>query len=355
MDREPLPQHVSAGVPRRQPKRLRHEQLGDEKSRLTLVVAAILLTAGCGYIGAPLTPLANIPTKISDLAAVQRGDTLIVHCTVPTHTTENILLKPPVKLDLRIGPAGQHFNAPEWASQAKAISGEQIKDGIATYRIPTAEWIGKEVAIGVRAIGSNGKPADWSNYETVPVVTPPETPSRPDLQATATGERVTWTGRGDQFRVLRRSGGEEGYTLAATVAGHEWADTSIEYGKSYSYMIQTLVNAGSQKLAESDLSPAREDTAKDTFAPAVPAGLHTDATPAGVSLVWDPDSEPDLAGYRVYRSAGDGPWQKLAEVNAIPSYSDSTVEHGKTYHYAVIAFDKAGNESERSAAVEIVP
>jgi hypothetical protein len=31
------------------------------------------------------------------------------------------------------------------------------------------------------------------------------------------------------------------------------------------------------------------------------------------------------------------------------------VEHGKTYHYAVSAFDKAGNESERSAAVEIVP
>ena len=40
MDREPLQQHVSAGVPRRQPKRLRHEQLaqcrlkGDEKSGL---------------------------------------------------------------------------------------------------------------------------------------------------------------------------------------------------------------------------------------------------------------------------------------------------------------------------------
>jgi hypothetical protein len=41
MDREPLQQRVSAGVPRRQPKRLRHEQLaqcrlkGDEKSGLT--------------------------------------------------------------------------------------------------------------------------------------------------------------------------------------------------------------------------------------------------------------------------------------------------------------------------------
>ena len=51
MDREPLPQHVSARVPRRQPKRLRHEQLaqcrlkGDEKSGLdvTAVVDAIPL------------------------------------------------------------------------------------------------------------------------------------------------------------------------------------------------------------------------------------------------------------------------------------------------------------------------
>jgi fibronectin type 3 domain-containing protein len=52
---------------------------------------------------------------------------------------------------------------------------------------------------------------------------------------------------------------------------------------------------------------------------------------------------------------GDGPWQKLADVNTVPSYSDATVEHGKTYHYAVSAFDKTGNESDRCAPVEIVP
>src|ERR1035441_4902425 len=85
------------------------------------LAAAMLLTAGCGYIGAPLTPLANVPTKISDLAAVQRGDALIAHCTVPTHTTENVLIKTAVHLDLRIGPAGDPFNAAEWAAQAKQI------------------------------------------------------------------------------------------------------------------------------------------------------------------------------------------------------------------------------------------
>jgi hypothetical protein len=48
MDREPLPPHVSARVPRRQPKRLRREQLapcrlkGDEKSRLALDPTVLL-------------------------------------------------------------------------------------------------------------------------------------------------------------------------------------------------------------------------------------------------------------------------------------------------------------------------
>jgi hypothetical protein len=336
-------------------RRLIEPSLGRGACAATLLAAAILLTAGCGYIGGPLTPLANVPTKISDLAAVERGALLIVHATVPARTTENVLIKTPVKLDLRIGVAGEHFNAEEWASQAKAISEVQVKDGIATYRISTREWVGKEVVLGVRAIGSNGKESGWSNYEIVPVVAEPEVPSRPDVEDTAAGERVTWTGRGDQFRVLRKTGGEESYIVAATVAAHEWIDTGIEYGKTYTYMMQALVDVGNQKVAESDLSETRPVTPLDKFPPAVPSGLRADPTPNSVALVWEGDTEPDLAGYRVYRSVGDGPWQKLADVNAVPSYSDTSVEHGKTYHYAIGAFDKTGNESARSTPVEIVP
>jgi hypothetical protein len=320
-----------------------------------LLAAAILMMTGCGYIGAPLTPLANVPDKITDLAAVERGAALVIHCTVPTRTTENVLLKTPVKLDLRIGPASEHFNPGEWAGQAKAIADPQVKDGVATWLVPTGEWTGKEVVIGVRAIGANGKPSDWSSYETVPVVAAPEAPAPPDLQATAAGEHVAWSGRGDQFRVLRRGAGEDAFSLVATVAAHEWTDAGIEYGKPYTYMIQALVDVGNKKVAESDLSPPREDTPKDEFPPAVPSGLRADPTPNSVALVWDADSEPDLAGYRVYRSAGDGAWQKLADVGAVPSYSDTTMEHGKQYRYAVSAIDKTGNESGRSAAVEIVP
>jgi hypothetical protein len=322
--------------------------------RLLAVSPALFLTA-CGYVGSPLTPLANVPTKISDLAAVQRGGTLIVHCTVPTMTTENFLIKTPLQFDLRVGPGGANFQAAEWAGKAKQFSHPEVQDGLATFQIPSAEWTGKEVAIGVRAIGPNGKESEWSNFQIVPVVAAPETPSQVEVQDTAAGERVTWSGHGDRFRIERRSGATGPYAAMATVEGHEWVDNTIEYGKPYSYLVQALVNAGDRKVAESEPSAPQSRTPQDKFPPAVPAGLRADLAPNSASLVWEPDSDADLAGYRVYRSTDGGAWEKLADVSAIPTYSDTTIEHGKHYRYAVSAFDKVGNESERCAPVEIAP
>ena len=339
----------------RSPDKLKHvPQKRPAQAILTLFL--LLLTAGCGYIGQPLVPLANVPQRISDLAAVQRGSTIIAHFTIPTFTTENNPIKKSVKVDFRIGVAGDPFVPGDWAHEAKPISQFESKDGLATFIIPTQAWTGKKATIGVRSIGTNGKQSDWSNFENLPVVNPPETPSKLAVDDVAAGERVTWTGTGDQFRVLRRVGDEKDYTVAATVKGHDWTDTGIDYSKPYSYSVQALVDAGNQKMAESDISAVDTHIPKDRFAPAVPSGLRADRTANSVSLVWEADTDTDLAGYRIYRSEGSGPWQKLADVNAVPSYSDAAAEHGKTYRYAVSAFDKTvpPNESERSAAVEIV-
>jgi len=317
------------------------------------LAALLILSAGCGYIGQPIVPLANIPQRVTDLAAVERGSLIIAHCTVPTLTTENNIIKASVKLDLRIGVAGNPFIPGDWANQAKPFSQFESKDGIATFKIPANDWTGKQVTIGVRAMGANGKRSDWSNFETLPIMAPPATPSAPTVEDTAAGERITWTGAGDRFRVLRKVGDEKEYTVVATVTSHEWTDAGIEYGKSYSYIVQAVADAGNGKVAESDLSEATPKTPKDTFPPAVPAGLRADRSANGVSLVWEPDTEADLAGYRIYRSEGNGTLQKLADTNSVPSYSDTTAEHGKTYRYAVGAFDKAGNESDRCAPVEI--
>jgi hypothetical protein len=323
---------------------------------LASLVFFTLFTAGCGYISVPAPPFANIPNRPSDFAAVQRGSNIIVHFTVPTYTTENHALTKGVKLDVRIGPLGQHFVLGDWANEAKPAPPGTVEEGIATFKIPTQDWTGQNVAIGARAIGANGKHSEWSTVETLTVVPAPETPSRPDVTDTALGEHITWTGSGEQFRVLKQLGGDKDFVIANTLTGHEWTDTTVDYGKPVTYEVQALVPAGT-KTAESDISAPYTSTPIDAFPPQVPAGLHADRSNTGVSLVWEPDSDADIAGYRVYRSEGNGPWQKIADVSTVPTYTDTAVEHGKTYHYAVSAIDKATpkiNESERSEPVEIL-
>ena len=319
-----------------------------------MLAAAALLTTGCGYVGAPLTPLANVPAPVTGLDAVQRGSAIIVHFTVPTKTTENVDIVKPLKIDLRIGTANQPFREEEWASRATPEADVRVNQGLATCQIPTAQWTGKDAVIGARVVGANGKPSGWSTFQTLPVVAAPEVPGNLRLEDTANGVRVSWTARGGHFRVLRRTGSEEAWAVAATVDAREWTDTGIEYGKTYSYLIQTLVDVGDRKTAESDLSQPQEITPKDVFPPAVPTGLRADAAPTSIELSWDRNTETDLASYSVFRAVGDGPFEKIAEGSQIPSYSDRAVEHGKTYRYAVSAFDKAGNESARSAAVTAV-
>jgi fibronectin type 3 domain-containing protein len=56
----------------------------------------------------------------------------------------------------------------------------------------------------------------------------------------------------------------------------------------------------------------------------------------------------------VYRALGDGPFEKLADTQEAPSYSDRAAQSGKSYRYAIAAFDKLGNESEKSSLVTVI-
>ena len=319
--------------------------------RLLAAFAALLL-AGCGYIGDPMPPLANVPQKVRDLAAVQRGSHVIVQFTVPANTTEDHPIPGPLKLDLRAG-ATDHFEENQWAASALQIPSAPVIGGTARYEIPSSQWVGKEIIFGVRIVAGNGKQSGWSNFVVVPVVPAPAQPAAVAAVATADGVRVTWQAPGAEFRVLRKEEGSADYTLAATVQKPEYVDATAEFGKPYSYMVQTIARQN-DKVAESDLSAAVSLTPVDTFPPAPPGGLHASAAPNSIELSWERNTEPDLNGYRIYRAIGAGDFEKLADVSVAPTYSDRAVEAGKTYRYAITALDRVGNESARSAVVEVV-
>jgi hypothetical protein len=320
---------------------------------LPAAAVAALLTSGCGYVGNPMPPLADIPVGVQDLSAVQRGAVILAEFTVPLTTTENMPIRKALKLDLRIGTAGAPFDAGAWAAGARQVSGAKYGNGIARYEIPAAEWTGKDTTVGVRVIGSNGKASKWSNFVSLPVVAPPETPRDVRVTDTPQGLHVAWTAHGDSFRVFRRAGDAGDFALVATVQQPEWTDHATDFGKPYAYKVQTVVKLAGGKEAEGDLSEEAVITPQDVFPPAAPSGLAASLAPNSIELTWNPNTEPTLAGYSVYRSTGAAAFEKIADAVSIPAYSDRTAEHGKTYRYAVTAVSKTGHESPRPEPVEI--
>ena len=77
-----------------------------------------------------------------------------------------------------------------------------------------------------------------------------------------------------------------------------------------------------------------------------------------ISLVWDANTEPDLAGYRLYESDTPGPPYKRVEINgqevSIPAGTEIvTIEtYGSIKYYVLTAYDTEGLESGYSNEVE---
>jgi hypothetical protein len=90
--------------------------------------------------------------------------------------------------------------------------------------------------------------------------------------------------------------------------------------------------------------------------PAAPIGLKTLAGNSQVSLIWNANSESDLAGYNVYRSMTTSNYT-AALTNGLTStnFVDATVVNGTTYYYVVTATDTNRNESAKSSEVSARP
>jgi len=71
-----------------------------------------------------------------------------------------------------------------------------------------------------------------------------------------------------------------------------------------------------------------------------------------VSVSWDPNSEPDLAGYILYYGKKPGHYTSSIDVGNVHEYNIEDLEPG-IYYYAVTAYDKNGNESSYSNETKI--
>lgn len=74
------------------------------------------------------------------------------------------------------------------------------------------------------------------------------------------------------------------------------------------------------------------------------------AANTSLSLYWDRNSEPDIAGYRVHYGPIDAPYTQVSDVHS-NSTNITNLVSGKTYIFAVSAYNTAGVEGSYSAPI----
>jgi hypothetical protein len=67
-----------------------------------------------------------------------------------------------------------------------------------------------------------------------------------------------------------------------------------------------------------------------------------------ITLAWDPNDEPDVAGYIVYYGTQSGAYDFDVDVGNYDSVTISGLEKNMKYYLAVTAYDIEGNESDFS-------
>jgi hypothetical protein len=321
-----------------------------KKSCLLLLACGCL--AGCGSIGEPLYPALHIPTRVSDLTAVERGDKFDIRFTIPPRTTEGLLLTDIGSVELRIGPSpAGGFTANDWANEAHRIDMPlPAQAGPVRVQPPVKDFIGKEVLVGVRLGNAKGRMSEWSNFFIVNVEPPLAKPANFKADSVLEGVRLAWSAPNESaFRIYRKTGDETEPSLLASSDKSEYVDTTTEYGKTYEYYVQ-----GIHDKTESEVVGPKSVTPKDIFPPHVPTGLTASTGIDTIELAWDRNAETDFKEYRVYRSEENGPFLQIAAGLEAPAYSDHKIQSGKHYRYRVSAIDQTGNPSEPCAPVEVI-
>jgi hypothetical protein len=229
------------------------------------------------------------------------------------------------------------------------------------------------VGVGVNNKGRLGR---FSSRVAVPLLRPPPAPSSPVVSYTETAIAVTWnpgaapgnTGSTDVLpsRPIGLQSGAAGYNVydvgpAGTavlltpmpLTTPRFADSRIEWGAERCYAVRAVQMVGTLAV-ESDAQPPTCARLVDTFPPAPPKALRGIATDGAVNLIWEANTEKDLAGYIVLRATP--PSDRLEPVTAAPIadviFTDK-VQPGTRYVYAIKAVDKAGNQSEPSNREEV--
>ena len=127
-------------------------------------------------------------------------------------------------------------------------------------------------------------------------------------------------------------------------------------GRRRCYVVRAVRGDGTQTVEGTPSEPACV-VPVDDFPPEAPSRPSTVVSEGAITLIWEPNAEPDIAGYLVLRGeAGDATLTPVSDTVVTETrFTDRTVKPGVRYVYAVQAIDSRlprPNVSLESARVE---
>jgi fibronectin type 3 domain-containing protein len=151
------------------------------------------------------------------------------------------------------------------------------------------------------------------------------------------------------YNVYRAASSGGTYALIGTAATNAYTDSTTAVGTTaggttFYYKITATDAWGGESAFSAVASAART---KNTTPPTQPAGLSLAAAGAGITLSWSANTQPDLAGYNVYRAASaNGSYVQLtSSLLTSPGYTDTSASFGSVSYYRVTAVNVSGAES----------
>jgi len=354
------------------------------KKNISAILSILLLISlslwGCGVKNPPVAPESTRPGPVTDLNAWPREGGIHLGWSSPTKNVGGSRLED--LLGFRVFRQSRPLTpspCPDCPAKFEPVAeidveyprGAQVGGGRVLWRDMTLKPQHEYTYI-VRAYNSYKSPSPESNPATIFWDDPPISPSAVRVQSEDKALILSWefsprlvNGKEmtdlSGFNIYRRFKGERFGLFplnSVPIPEKRYLDGVLENGKQYEYEVRAVRNFRGT-LIEGLSSAVASGIPEKRTPPSPPTGLVAAAQKDGIALRWDPNPEPDIAGYNLFRrDRGENEFTKINPQLITENYFlDREADPKKSYLYRLTAVDTSPtrNESEFSQEVEVFP
>lgn len=244
----------------------------------------------------------------------------------------------PVITSKRKGPDGK-LSYPEIF-----FKDDSLKNGITySYQVEALDYFGRPLK---RSKSFKARPTDQ---------TPPPSPGFLKTEVAKLNVALTWENKEAPdikgYRVYRSLNPDTNFTRVhkgLLNTNTQSFEDKVPGPGNYYYHVAAVDSSGNEGKSYNSMAKVM-----DIYPPEKPTGLYTVADTGTITLHWQPNTEEDLLGYKVYRTVNkdDEDQYNLLTGETIPdtTYTDSLPKSAKNeFLYRVVAVDSSFNKSEYS-------